>query len=103
MAHIQFASHLLGNAREYLGDGILALGLLAEHILRARLLGETHRGDTGTLLPPVVLFLHHQVELVEAVGPRAVLPLVIVERPQQANHRHTTLMFQLLHLILTTN
>ena len=99
VTHQQLALHLLGHTTEYLGDGILSLGLLTEHILRARLVLQTNRGDTGTLLSAVVLLLHHQIQLVETIGPRTILFLVVVQRLQQANHRHATLMLQLLHIL----
>ena len=97
MPHQQLALHLLGNATEYLGNGILALRLFAEHILGAGLVVQVHAGYTGALLSAVVLFLHHQVQLVKTVGPGTVFLLVVIQRLQQANHRHTALMLQLLH------
>ena len=93
VTHQQFARHLLRHTTEYLGNGVLALGLLTEHILRASLVLQTDGGNTGTFLSAVVLLLHHQIQLVEPVGPRTVFLLVVVQRLQQANHRHTTLMF----------
>ena len=97
VAHQQFALHLLGHATEYLGNGILALRLFAEHVLGSGLVVQVHAGYTGALLSAVVLFLHHQVQLVKTVGPGTVFLLVVIQRLQQANHRHSALMLQLLH------
>ena len=97
VSHIEFARHLLCYPTEYLGDGILALGFLAKHIFCAWLLVHADGGDTSTLLSAVVLLLHHQIELVESVSPRAVLLLVIVQRLQQTNHRHAAFVLQLFH------
>ena len=98
MAHQQLAGHLLGHPGKNLRDGILALRLFAEHVFRARLPLQAHRSDAGPLLPAVVLLLHHQVELVEAILPRAVLFFVIFQRFQQADHRHTAFVLQLFHI-----
>ena len=84
--HQQFARHRLADAREYLGDGILAFSLFAKHVLLARRCGEAHRGHSRTLLASIVLFLHHQVELVEPVGPRTVFLLIVCQRLQQPYH-----------------
>ena len=97
MAHVKLASHLLRYARENLRDGIFALGLFTEHILRARLLRQTDGSNTGSLLSAIVLFLHHQVEFIETVAPRTVFLLVVAQRLQQADHRHTALMLQMFH------
>ena len=97
VAHQEFARHFFRHPREYLGDGILSLCLLAEHILRAGFASQAHRGNAGALLTAVVLFLHHQVELVQPISPRAILLLIIAQRLEQANHGHATFMLQLLH------
>ena len=82
---------------EDLCDGILAFSLLAKHILHTWFVVQAHRCDTSTLLTTVVLLLHHQVELVETIGPRAVFLLVIVQGLQQTDHRYAAFMFQLFH------
>ena len=92
VAHQQLALHLLGNTTEYLGNGILALGFLAEHVLGTGFVVQVHAGYTGALLSAVVLFLHHQVQLVKTVGPATVFLLVVIQRFQQANHRHSALV-----------
>ena len=98
MSHQQFAGHLLCYTGENLRDGVLTLGPLAEHILCARLIGQAYRRDAGALLATIVLLLHHQIELVESVCPRAVLPDVVVEWLQQAYHRYAAFMLQLFHI-----
>ena len=82
---------------EDLGDGTLALGTLTEHIFLASRGMQTDTGHASPFLSTVVLFLHHEVELVQPITLRAILCLVIALRLQQANHRHTTLMLQLFH------
>ena len=93
MTHIELAVKVAVHAREDFGNGILALCLLAEHVFRARLGAKLDTGNTSALLSTVVLFLHHQIELVKSVGPCAVLLLVILQWLQEADHRHTTFMF----------
>ena len=97
MAHIELAGEGVVYSFENLRDRILALGLLAEHVFLARWRVEVHAGHARTLLTAVVLLLHHQIELVQSVAPRAVLLLVVAQRLQQADHRHTTFMLQLFH------
>ena len=97
MTHQQFTVHLALHPRKDFCDGILAFGLFAEHILCAWPVGQTDRGDAGAFLTAVVLLLHHQIEFVETIGPCAVFLLVVVERFQQTNHRHTAFVFQLLN------
>ena len=62
-----------------------------------KLLGRTcvqlHASQPGPLLPPVVLFLHEQVELVQPIHVRAVLLLIISEWFQQPHHGDATLVF----------
>jgi len=99
MTHVKFATELTRVLGENLADGIFALGSLAEHILVAGLGVEFHTRDASTFLTSVVLLLHHQIEFVQAVSPRAVLLFVILNGFQQANHRHATFVFQLLHPI----
>ena len=95
---VQHRDITLVDGVEDFGDGVGALGPLAEHILIAGFRIELHTGHARTLLAAVVLFLHHQIELVEAVHPRAVFFLIIIEWLQQANHRHATvLMYSLFH------
>jgi len=62
---------------EYLGDGIGTLGPFAEHVLLAGLRIEFDRGHSGTFLTTVVLFLHHQIELVQTIHPSAILMLIV--------------------------
>ena len=87
---------------EHLRYRVLALSLLAEHILLAGRGVEVDAGHASALLTTVVLLLHHQIELVQPIAPRAVLLLVVAQRLQQANHRHTTLMLKLFHILRIT-
>ncbi len=118
MPHVEFASErqfLLGKLSvgellrrqvlevgvrlaEDFGHGVLALGTLTEHVLMSRLTAEFHTSHTSTLLSTVVLFLHHQIELVECVHPSTVLLLVILQWLEQSNHCHATFMLQWFHL-----
>ncbi len=63
---------------EYLGDGVRPFGPFTKHILVAGLCVELAACYASALLTAVVLFLHHQIELVEGIHPRAVLLLVVV-------------------------
>ena len=100
VAHIQLpvapSAHLY--RLEHLGDGILALSPFAMHIFFTHRSIHVDAGDTRTLLTAIVLFLHHQIELVQSVAACAVLLHIIVHRLQQANHRHATFMLQLFHI-----
>ena len=97
MPHIELSGKRLIDMLEHLCDGILALSTLTEHILLASWGIEVDTRHTSALLPTVVLLLHHQVELVQAIAPGAVFLFVIRQGLQQANHRHTTFMLQLFH------
>ena len=92
-------AQLLVHDTEDIGHGVLALRPLAEHILITRLRLELHGRHAGALLATVVLLLHHQIELVEAVHPCTILLLVVLQRFQQANHGHATiLVYVILHI-----
>ena len=98
VAHIELGPGPLGrHAVEDSGDGVLALGLLAEHVFRAD--GGLHvdTGNAGTFLPAVVLLLHHEIEFAETVGGRAVFLSVIVGGLQEAHQRHAAFMLELFH------
>ena len=117
VAHVEFAGerqHCLGiggigqlvgrqvtevavHGVEYLGYRPRAETALAEHKLLAGVGLELDAGEARRLLPTVVLFLHQEVEFVEAVHPRAVLLLVIFERSEQTYHCHAAFMLQRLH------
>ena len=97
VSHVEFACHLLCYSRENLCYGILAFCLLAEHIFCSWFLVHAHCGKSSTLLSAVVLFLHHQIELVETIGPSAVFLLEVVKWLQQSYHCHAAFMLQLFH------
>ena len=86
---------------EHFRNGVLALSPFTKHIFLASRGVEVDASHSGTLLTAVVLFLHHQVELVQPIAPGSVFLLVITQWLQQANHRHSALMFQLFHFILS--
>ena len=79
------------------GDGIFSFSPFAKHVFRAWHGIKVDAGHTCAFLSAVVLLLHHQIEFIEAVHPRAVLLLVIFKRLQKANHCHAALMFELFH------
>ena len=81
MTHIQFAREggtcvwvigvgggsLAVDRVEHLGDGVLAFRFLPVHIFVTWCLMDIDAGHTGTLLAPVVLLLHHQIELAQGI------------------------------------
>ena len=119
MAHIEFACKRQvflgkGSIREFLGrkvaifflhcaedfgDGVFAFGPFAEHIFVAGLGTKLHASHAGAFLSAVVLFLHHQIELVQPIHPGAVFLLIIIERFEQSDHCHAAFMFQGLHAL----
>ena len=82
---------------ENLGDGSRAQRPFPEHVFLAGVSLQLDASQTRAFLPPVVLFLHKEVELVEAIHPSAILLLVIFERLQEAYHGHAAFVFQLFH------
>ena len=90
---------LLLHGTENLGDSIRAFGTLTEHIFRTGHGVKIDTRHTGTFLSPVVLFLHHKIELVKAEHPRSVLLLVVFQWFQQPYHCDSTLMLQWFHHI----
>ena len=85
------------HASKYLGNGILAFGTLTEYVFCSGHSVEFYTCHSGTFLSAIVLFLHHQIELVECEHPRAVLLLIVFERLEQSYHCHTAFMFQRFH------
>ena len=84
---------------EYLGDGSRTERPFAKHIFLAGVRFQFHTSQSGAFLPPVVLFLHEKIELVQPVHPCTVLFFVILQRFQQAYHGDATFMLQLFHTI----
>ena len=78
---------------EDFGDGIRAFSTLPEHILRAWHRIQIDTGHACTLLSAVVLFFHHQVELVQPIHPCTIFLLVVGQWFQQSDHCHPTFMF----------
>ena len=97
MPHIELSGKRLIDMLEHLCDGILALSTFTEHILLASRGVEVDTRHASALLSTVVLLLHHQIELVQPIAPRAVFLFIIRQGLQQADHRHTTFMLQLFH------
>ena len=87
MAHEQLG--IRKPSTENLSNRALALRLLTEHILRTDWSVKVDTSNTGTLLASVVLFLHHQIQLPQSPVARTVLLLIVANRLQQSNHRHT--------------
>ena len=56
-----------------------------------------HAGQSCAFLPSVVLFLHHEIELVETVHPRAVFFFVVAQRFEQPYHGHSAFVFERFH------
>ena len=82
MTHVELTLERLIDMLEHLGNGVLALGLLTEHIFLASRGIEVHTAHASTFLTTVMLFLHHQVELVKSVAPRTVFLFVVAQRLQ---------------------
>lgn len=78
---------------ENLADGSGAFGSFAEHKLLAGGGVELDAGESGPLLTSVVLLLHHEIELVEAIHPGAIFVLKITQGLAQPNHGHATFVF----------
>ena len=87
---------MLVHIGEDLGDGILSLSPLTEHVFVAGQGVQLDRSQTGALLTTVVLFLHHQIEFVQTVHPGAILLLIILQRLQQPDHCHTAIFMNVL-------
>ncbi len=84
--------HVVVLAEEILEDPVERVGLyvaLAEHERIARGDVELHAGDTGAVLPAVVLLLHQEEELREPPERRPVLLLVVGKRLQEPHEGHS--------------
>ena len=68
----------------------------AADVLSARLYIEFDGSHTSTVLPAVALFLQQQLQLIQAVEGRTVLFMVIIKRFEQADHRYSALVFDLI-------
>ena len=62
-----------------------------------------HHSYTGTFLPTVVLLLHEEIQLVEAIGVSAILLFIIFKGLEKAYHSYAALMFEYLHCNLLIN
>ena len=78
---------------ENLLNGARAQCPLAEHVFLAGCGLHLDAGKSRSLLAAVVLLLHHEVELVQAIQPRSIFLLVVFKRFQQPYHGYTALVF----------
>ena len=85
---------------EYLGDGSRAQGPFAEHVFLAGIGLQLDAGQARAFLSAVVLLLHQEVKLVQAIHPGAVLLFVVLQGLQQAYHGHAAFVFQLFHALI---
>ena len=90
------ADTLVDGSENFL-DGVDALGSFAEEKFLAGVGVHFDAGETGALLPPVVLLLHHEIELVETVEAGSVLIAVIIKGFKQPHHGDAAFMFQRFH------
>ena len=67
---------------EDFGDGVRAFSPFAEHVFMSGLRIKLDTRHACAFLPPVVLFFHHQIELIQAIHPCAVLLLIVFKRLQ---------------------
>ena len=51
-------------------------------------------------LSAVVLFLHHEIELVQSIHPRAIFLLIEIQRLQQSDHGNATFVFERFHCMM---
>ncbi len=91
---------LLMDGGKDLFNGLVSLGPLSVKKLFSR--GGIHHETckSGTLLTPVMLFLHHEIELVETIHPGAIFAAIVVQRLHQPHHGHSAFMFKLFHVAL---
>ena len=78
-------------------DGGGTFGALAEEIFVTRSRVELDDSEPSTFLTTVVLLLHKEIELIEAIHPGAILLLVVGEGLTQADHRHATFVLEGFH------
>ncbi len=87
--------------REYVGENILDSlcphSPFSPHVFAAGLCVHIHDAYSGGFLSAVVLFLHHQIEFVEAIAECSVLLVVVIKRLAQADHRYSAFVFELFH------
>ena len=76
-----------------------AKAALTEHKFLTRSRLHLYASQAGSFLPAVMLLFHQQIQLIQAIHPRAVFLLIIAERLQQSYHCYATLMFQRFHLV----
>ena len=82
---------------EYFLDRRSSLGTCTEEKFITWCGVELDDSQTGTFLTTVVLLLHQEIELIEAIHPGAVLLLIVGQGLTQANHRHATFVLEGFH------
>src|SRR5690554_2264479 len=87
---------VLKYALEYVLYRVGQIGPLPEKILFPRRLVNLQISHSGTILSPIVLLLHQQIQFVESVAPGSIFLLIILQRLQQADQYNAALMLQLL-------
>ena len=86
--------------KNFAEDNAYALGhngTLAEHVFLARMSMEFDNSHSGAFLTAVVLLLHHQIKLSNAIGIGAVFLFVVFQRAAQPNHDNAAFMFERFH------
>ena len=83
---------------KYLCNGIRTLGPFTEHILMSGSRIQLYTSQSCTFLPSIMLFLHHEIEFIEAIHPSAILLLIVFKWLQQAYQRNATIFLYLFHL-----
>ncbi len=86
-------THLFVDGVENLGNGIFAFCLLTVHVLVAGTLVQVDASQSCSLLPTVMLLLHHEVEFCKGIVIHAVFVLVKLQRLQQPYHGDAALVF----------
>ena len=83
--------HLLEQIIQVIGR----IAALAADIARARVGIQLDCSNAGAILTTIALFLHQEAKFVQSIQDSTVFFLVIFNRLEEANHRQSTLMFDL--------
>ena len=78
-------------------NGTRAERPFAKNVFFARIGVEFHHSESRAFLAAVVLLLHEEIQLVDAVEIGSVFLFIVFERFEQAYKRHTALVLQLFH------
>lgn len=88
------------NFRKDFLDSASAQRPFAKHKFLARRGFHFHAGQSCAFLPSVVLFLHHEIEFVQSIHPRAIFLLIEIQRFQQSDHGNATFVFERFHCMM---